>query len=111
LAAEEVTFKLSRPVGSSTLREHLEADERRTGKRAWELDECKIPKEALHIWRWFLELDATRQNGMDINPISYSEIAAWSKLTGNRPRRHEVEVLRQIDGLYLAEHAERAKKK
>ncbi|MCL1894818.1 MAG: hypothetical protein FWG02_11425 [Holophagaceae bacterium] len=41
----------------SSLRQHLEAVEARTGKRPHELDECGIPRETFHIWEWFWELN------------------------------------------------------
>ena len=97
--------------GGATAREHLEAVERRTGHRSKELDEAEIPKEATHVWQWFLELHSARGgNGFGANPISYTEMAAWSEITGNRPRQHEWMALRMLDSVYLEMEAERHKK-
>jgi len=66
-----------------------------------------VPSELAHVWVWFLELNAARGgNGYGPNPISYSEIAAWGKLMGERVRRHEARLLRQLDLLFLAEAAD-----
>jgi hypothetical protein len=91
----------------ATTREHLESIEKRTGQRPKELDEAEIPLEAAHVWAWFCDLHSARSSsGFGPNPISYSEIAAWGKLTGERVRRHEVKLLRQLDTLFLAEAAD-----
>jgi len=63
--------------------------------------------EAFHVWAWFCDLHSARtSNGYGWNPLSYSEITAWGKLTGERVRRHEVKLLRQLDLLFLAEAAD-----
>lgn len=36
-------------------------------------------------------------------PLSYSEIFAWSQLTGNDPSALEVSILKQLDRAYLTE--------
>jgi hypothetical protein len=101
-----MTFKLNRAQGGATVREHLEAIERRTGERPKELDECKIPRELAHIWNWFLDMHGARtNNGFGWNPISYAEIFAWGRLMGERVRRHEARLLREMDMLFLAEAA------
>jgi hypothetical protein len=41
-------------------------------------------------------------NGYGPNPISYSEIAAWSNLTGRAPRPWEVSALRAMDDTRIA---------
>jgi hypothetical protein len=112
LAAAEATFRLNRCQNGSTVREHLEAVERRTGERPKELDECYIPKEAVHIWNWFLDLHAARtSNGFGSNPITFAEISAWSALTGARPSEFEVGAIRRLDVLYISMEGEGAKKK
>ena len=87
----------------ATLREHLEAVERKTGKRAKELDECEIPEEVAHIWEWFLALCATRtSNGFGLkNPIQYAEMLAWSALKGFDLHQFEIVAIRALDQLYL----------
>ena len=81
--------------------------QRHTSERSKELDDCGIPREASHVWAWFCDLHSARSsNGHGWNPLSYSEIAAWGKLTGEGVRRHEVKLLRQLDLLFLAEAAD-----
>jgi hypothetical protein len=83
-----------------------------TGQKPRELDECEIPDAAMHIWEWFWELHSTRSsNGFGPNPISYAEIAAWSKLSSIKPNKHEVKMLRELDRVYLEAAAKEAKKK
>jgi hypothetical protein len=54
---------------------------------------------------------ARTSNGFGPNPISYAEIAAWSKLSGNRPNKHEVKMLRELDRVYLEVDAKSAAKR
>jgi hypothetical protein len=44
--------------------------------RARSAPEC--PLEVLHVWDWFVALNASRQIGMAMNPISHSDIAAFA---------------------------------
>jgi len=110
LAAARTVFRLDAPhgKGGATVREHLEALERRTGERPKELDECEIPDGASHVWQWFLELNAARTgNGYGPNPITYSEIRAWMVLKGVAVRAFEVDLIRALDTAYLEAYAER----
>lgn len=34
-----------------------------------------------HVWEWFSDLLMTRQTGMADNPITYTEIGAYARLT------------------------------
>jgi len=79
------------PDGTS-LRDHLEALERRTGRRHPLRDGPTPPAAGAHLWRWFLELRAA-----DAAPLTFSEIRAWAALTGRRPRPWEVAALRALD--------------
>lgn len=67
-----------------------------------ELDVPQLPECAEHAWRVFLRLSATRQNGMAANPISYQEMLAYSRMTGDTLAAWEVEAINGIDGAYLA---------
>lgn len=62
-----------------------------------------LPEGGEHLFDWFLELSAARGAGMS-GPlgISYSELLAWSRLTGRRPAPWEVEILRALDAVFLA---------
>lgn len=66
----------------------------------------KMPRALEHIWAWFCELNSARtSNGFGANPITYSEIAAWSALTLNVPTPWEVSLLKRIDRAFLEEMA------
>ncbi|MBW7852217.1 MAG: hypothetical protein H3C38_17115 [Rhodospirillales bacterium] len=80
-----------RQPDGTTLRDHLEALEERTGRRHPLLDGPAPPAAGRHVWGWFLDL------GGGPRPLSHAEIAAWAALTGNRPRDWEVRALRALD--------------
>ena len=58
------------------------------------------------VWMAFLELDAARgANGFGPNPLSYTEIDAWARLTGARLSAWEVSLLRDIDRVVIEKTA------
>lgn len=64
--------------------------------------EEEVPDEVAYIWAWFQELHAARgSSGFAPSPISYSEIFAWAQLTGREPEPWEIQVLKDIDMVYL----------
>ncbi|WP_435052260.1 phage tail assembly chaperone [Geoanaerobacter pelophilus] len=73
-------------------------------------DEPPMPAEVEHIWTWFQELSATRGGGFGPAPITYQEIEAWSRLTGNRPTPWEVTQIKMLDAEYFAWQDEKAEK-
>lgn len=84
------------------MREQLVAVWEATGHRPPELVDNHLPDAIAHVWGWFVELSRTRTSGaVAANPISYTEIAAWSALTGRRPDPFEVECIAAIDALVL----------
>lgn len=88
------------PGGS--IRKQLEQVWEQTGKRPAELVENELPEGTAHIWEWFLDLHRSRTSGaMTANPIPYSEILAWSTLTGNNPTPWEVGCLAALDAVWL----------
>lgn len=55
-----------------------------------------------YLWEIFFELSRTRQSGMGgASAISYQEIAAYSKHMGWDFARFEVEILMELDQLFL----------
>lgn len=63
-----------------------------------ELDGPPIPPAALYLWRWFCELERTRQLGEHgVQAMTYTEIAAWARLTERTPYPHEVDALLALD--------------
>lgn len=66
----------------------------------------KMPRQAQHVWEWFLELAAARTgNGFGPNPISFSELKAWADLTGRNPKPLEIQWLKALDRLWLSINA------
>ena len=53
-----------------------------------------FPEELGHLWVWFIDLFKPD------NGITYTEIKAWSELTGNEPNPYEIEVLKKLEQLY-----------
>lgn len=51
------------------------------------VDEPDIPVCVEHVWRWFIDLASSES-------VSYTEIRAWSELTGNNPSPAEINMLR-----------------
>ena len=87
-----------------TLRDHLEQVEKSTGGRVRppELDLPDLPDPVAHVWEWFADLHRARgSNGFGPNPLTYSEMAAWARLTGADPGPWEVALLKHLDGVYL----------
>lgn len=62
----------------------------------------EFPNRLDYLWEWFLELNATRQSGMSANPISWSEIEAFSQGLGLTIKPWERRLLRQLDIAVLA---------
>jgi hypothetical protein len=62
-----------------------------------------LPEWAGLPWRWFADLNATRTwHAAGPNPISYSEVAAYSALTRQSLRPTDIEVIRAMDRAYIA---------
>jgi len=66
------------------------------------------PKDAAHelayLWEWFCQLSNSRSYAeFGALPISYNEIKAWAELTRSEPTAWEVEVIKKIDGVFIAE--------
>jgi len=71
-----------------------------------------FPSLVGHIWQWFVELTRTRSsNGFGMNPINYSEIDAWSRLTRRKPTLLEIYALTQIDAAYLEQQHKQSQSK
>lgn len=70
-------------------------------------DDPAPPEGAEHVLRWFWALDSARSCGFAPNPISFSEIEAWAKLTGADPLPWEVRAIKAMDMAYLNELAKR----
>lgn len=84
--------------GSQSKRQMHEDYERNTGKRAAELDENPCPPVLLHVWEWFVHLDAARVGGgFAPGPLTFSEIDAYFCLMNIDPVREEISCLLAAD--------------
>lgn len=53
---------------------------------------------AAHVFVWFVELDTARStNGFGFNPISFTDIDAYSRINGVPMREWEVAAIRKMD--------------
>jgi hypothetical protein len=66
------------------------------------------PKDAAHeiayLWEWFCQLSNSRSYAeFGALPITYAEIKAWAELTHSEPTAWDVNVIKQIDSVFIAE--------
>jgi hypothetical protein len=78
-----------------------------------ELDNApEIPFYLEHIWEWFWQIRKGVQQGFSgPNPISWADINFWSNLLEIEIRPIEVEIIKEIDSVYLKYIADDTKKK
>lgn len=75
-------------------------------------DASEIPFYIAHIWEWFWQINKGRTYHMSgPNPITWQDIEAWSNLLSTQIQPIEVEILKEIDSVYLEYMAEKQKKK
>lgn len=91
----------------TTLRQDLISVQRQTGRAPKQLIGPELPKHLEYLWGWFNDLDHARGgSGFGPSPISYSELLAWTTLSGIRPQSWEIRAIRLLDTLYLAAQAD-----
>lgn len=61
----------------------------------------QCPYELEYLYTWFVELGSTRQSGMGLCPITFTEMQSWAELIGITLSAFEVRTLRRIDTLYV----------
>lgn len=81
------------------------------GKQAGDDEDRSIPACAEHVFVWFGEMHAQRSAGFDANPLSFTEIFAWSALADVRVRPWELELLLVIDRTWREVRAEQRDRK
>lgn len=70
----------------------------------------EIGAHQMDIWRAFCDLAGARSsNGYGPNPIAWTEIDAWLRVTGARLDAWEVRAIRRMDAAFLDWAAERVK--
>lgn len=82
----------------STQRDHLEKNQKLTRRPNPKL-QMKCPPAARHLWGYFCELSNAREAGKS---LTFSEIKAWSELTGITLDNYELQVIRLLDREFLA---------
>ena len=100
-AENDLTLREKQGDGVS-LRHHLEALQRQTGVTPEQLIPVPFPETLEFIWRDFHELNNDRtSNGYTLNPISYTELDAWSRLTNKAVTAQEIDIIKQLDAVFL----------
>lgn len=90
----------------STLREHLEAVEKQTGKTPERLAVEPIPQEYLWHWNQWVSLASGRtQTGMGPAPLSWLDMEAWSRLMCVKLSPLDVTIIRTIDTAWFVAQA------
>lgn len=64
-----------------------------------QLEPVEFPEGCEFVWAAFCELNDTRQSGMGIGAITFTEIKAFQDLRGIRFRQWELDSLRALDRL------------
>ncbi|WP_419773338.1 phage tail assembly chaperone [Haemophilus seminalis] len=104
----QAEFRLDkRPDNSkATQREHLQVIEQQLGITPEELNNPPLNIAVGYLLEYFYAVSSSRQCGMSANPITFSEILAWSQLTNTSLARWEIEVIKRLDILWLNIQAE-----
>lgn len=85
----------------ATLRAHLLSLYEQTGEIPVEL-ENEPPNEAVaYLLGYFQQLSTARQCGMSLNPLTFTEIEAWGRLYKMKLDSWEIDVIKQLDLIYL----------
>lgn len=110
-AYAEQEFKFGSANDAKSLRSQLLSVERQTGKTPIELENLlELPEMSVLIWKYFLELNNSRQSGMGVNPISYSEMQAYFNLINVNPEIYEVEAIKMLDNVALKHYSDQQSK-
>jgi len=65
------------------------------------LEPPALPPACVRAWRWWTELAAARPaSGFGLSPLSFGEVAAWARLTGERPAPLEVRAIMAADAAW-----------
>lgn len=97
--------------GEGSTRARLESVARQTGKVPKELEElAELPESMRYVWKYFLDLNRKRSNGMGLGPITYSEMLAYFTLNRIAFDEAEIQLLDLLDGIALEHFSEENKK-
>ena len=95
-------------VGGASVNDHLAVVRKKLGRASTPPD---LPEAARFAWAAFVDLSGARQAALSLQPIPYSEIAAYQATTRRDLCGWEVDAIRGLDDLYLQTIAEAEKKK
>lgn len=99
-------FALNTVEDGFTYREMLEGllGRARTPERISEIEsELAVPPFPValgYIWRAFCRLHARRSSGFTINPITWPDIDAFTRLSGQRLTPWEISLVEELDDLF-----------
>jgi hypothetical protein len=100
-----------RQPDGATLREHLMKACRQTKIWPDEYREAPCPPCMALVWNWFQDLSARRTgNGYGPNPLSFTEIDTWARLSGITLTPFELQAIVALDAHYLRHRAEQDNK-
>lgn len=97
------SFELSKQDDKGiSLRQHLETVERQTGNRPQELNLPEFPELLSLVWRIFIDLSNSRNQGFSGgSPITYEQMKAYAEITGNTIGPVQAEIIQKLDREYL----------
>ena len=85
-----------------SLKSHLESVERQIGVRPEELNYPKFPELLSHVWRIFIDLSNSRNQGFSGGaPITFEQMKAYNDIMGNMIGPKEAEIIKKLDRAYL----------
>jgi hypothetical protein len=94
----------NRTVKGTKVDEHLSAFAKLKGQAAPEpAKEPQVPWVARGVQQLFMELNSTRQSGMSVGPITFTEIKAMVELLDLSLEPWEIDGIRLCDRAFLAE--------
>jgi hypothetical protein len=65
-----------------------------------ELETPPLPLELDHVWNAFCRLHARRRSGFSAEPIAWSDLDAFIRLTGVRLAPFDIQLIEMLDDLY-----------
>lgn len=71
----------------------------------------KLPDGCEQLWADFVSLhDCRGSTGFGPMRVTFADLDAWQRVTGNKLQAWEIDAIRRADNAYLADYAERQPK-